>query len=207
MTMDGVVSTGKYNLTCKQLISWQTFWNLSCSQVRAWEGDPWASWPISKSAGTLVWSGPWGGPGGISTENPYFQSPRGLGLGAEPRLPPVCVHVGSAEVGSGALGKERQSGLGRLVTGVPLPVTQGAGLAPLSAASRSCGHGEDGSREQSAGAFMSHVQGQGSAICRLLFLFKLRNASNLLGKKMFNIEFEMISLPKFFSRLFNVQTE
>lgn len=54
MTTDDFVSMGKYSLTYKQLISWQTFWNLSRSQVRAWELHPWASGPIGKSAGTLV---------------------------------------------------------------------------------------------------------------------------------------------------------
>lgn len=54
MTTDGFVSMGKHNLTYKQLIPWQTFGNLSRSQARAWEVHPWASWPIGKSAGTLV---------------------------------------------------------------------------------------------------------------------------------------------------------
>lgn len=54
MTTDSFVSTEKYNLSYKQLTSWQTFWNLSYSRARAWEVDPWASWPIRKSA----WSGP-----------------------------------------------------------------------------------------------------------------------------------------------------
>lgn len=201
MTIDGFVSMeNSYSLTYKQLISWQTFWNLGCSQVRAWEVDPQASWPVSKSAGALVWSRPRGGQGGLNVQDPCFQSPQGLvwGMAAVSWVQnqvslPMCIHAHGSEVDRGVLGRGRQRGWGRLVPDVPWTVTQRVQGWPLcrlpsrTEATKSTGRKQAGSRllgelpramaraRPRSPPSKSLSSGRGACYLQTSFFFRLRN--------------------------------